>query len=232
MIFENQEYPELPEGAVLVGRGGSEWLDGVAFDGWVIDTEKPDDYWCSLNKCHGATPEFLYAVPTTSPLARHAVPTGRNKLDIPLSQWPDWANWAAMDDYGEIEFYRLRPVPNGRIWVQQGKEVVAGKSYLSDHITDWRESLTARPVVLERFPSKSVRAALEEYDPVNHPPHYTAGGIECIDAIIEALGNQGAADFCRGNVIKYTWRAGSKDNASQDMAKAEWYAKKAKELLA
>jgi hypothetical protein len=57
-------------------------------------------------------------------------------------------------------------------------------------------------------------------DPVNHPSHYTSGGVECIDAI-EAAGY--AEGFNRGNAIKYLWRAGKKDNEMADLRKAKWY---------
>lgn len=61
-------------------------------------------------------------------------------------------------------------------------------------------------------------------DPVNHPSYYTAGKVECIDAIEAALGRDGFIAFLRGQVIKYNWRCGLKDNAAQDAAKARWYA--------
>lgn len=64
-------------------------------------------------------------------------------------------------------------------------------------------------------------------DMVNHPPHYTAGGIECIDAIRAALGTAGFVAYCRGNAIKYAWRAGLKGDAAECMQKAEWYARRA-----
>ena len=56
------------------------------------------------------------------------------------------------------------------------------------------------------------------YDPVNHPSHYTnhPSGIECIQ-IAEHL------NFCRGNAIKYIWRAGEKGDAIEDLKKAAWY---------
>lgn len=66
-------------------------------------------------------------------------------------------------------------------------------------------------------------------DAVNHPEHYTAGNIECIAAIREALGLDGFLAFCRGNVLKYSWRADKKGKCSEDMAKAAWYATKASE---
>ena len=61
-----------------------------------------------------------------------------------------------------------------------------------------------------------------EVDMVNSPPHYTHGDIECIDAIRAALGPEGFAAFCRGNVIKYNFRCDHKGGV-QDVEKAEWY---------
>ena len=56
-------------------------------------------------------------------------------------------------------------------------------------------------------------------DSVNHPPHYTTGAMECIEAI-EGLGF--GRDFCRGNVIKYVVRFEHK-NGVEDLKKARWY---------
>ena len=57
---------------------------------------------------------------------------------------------------------------------------------------------------------------------VNHPSHYTSGGIECIEAIKASLGNKGFADYCKGNVIKYVWRYRLK-NGIEDLEKAKVY---------
>jgi hypothetical protein len=58
---------------------------------------------------------------------------------------------------------------------------------------------------------------------VEHPPHYTAGGIECIDAIMAAVtGLTPQEAVCVANVIKYTWRFKHK-NGKQDLKKAQWY---------
>ena len=56
------------------------------------------------------------------------------------------------------------------------------------------------------------------HDAVNSPSHYTThpSGIECIE-VCEHLG------FCRGNAIKYIWRAGSKGDEIEDLRKAIWY---------
>jgi hypothetical protein len=64
-------------------------------------------------------------------------------------------------------------------------------------------------------------------DLVNQPPHYTAGTIECIDALRAALTPEEFAGFCKGNSIKYAWRSGRKGDAMQDMAKSAWYARMA-----
>ena len=46
-----------------------------------------------------------------------------------------------------------------------------------------------------------------EVDNVNHPAHYTQGGIECIDALKAATCNLvGVEAFCTANAIKYLWR--------------------------
>ena len=65
-------------------------------------------------------------------------------------------------------------------------------------------------------------------DAVDHPSHYTSGDIECIDAIRSALGDECFKAFCRGNAIKYLWRAGKKDGSpeKEDLKKARWYIKK------
>ena len=59
-------------------------------------------------------------------------------------------------------------------------------------------------------------------DNVNHPDHYTSGGIECIDAIRASLGDKEFADYCKGNIIKYLWRYRLK-NGAEDLRKAQVY---------
>jgi hypothetical protein len=60
-------------------------------------------------------------------------------------------------------------------------------------------------------------------DNVNHPLHYTQTEIECIDAIKAALGADGFHAYCKGQVIKYLWRADHKGNRIEDLRKAQWY---------
>ena len=62
-------------------------------------------------------------------------------------------------------------------------------------------------------------------DYVNKPPHYTAGGIECIDALQSALSPDEFRGFLKGNVLKYLWREAGK-NGTEDLLKAQWYLNK------
>lgn len=60
-------------------------------------------------------------------------------------------------------------------------------------------------------------------DVVNHPQHYTQGGIECIDALEAAtVGLFGIEAVCTANAIKYLWRWKHK-NGVEDIKKAIWY---------
>ena len=58
-------------------------------------------------------------------------------------------------------------------------------------------------------------------DMVNHPPHYTKGGVEVIDFIeAKKLG------YNLGNVVKYVSRVDDKDDPIENLRKAEWYLKR------
>lgn len=61
------------------------------------------------------------------------------------------------------------------------------------------------------------------YDKVNHPKHYTAGKVECIQALEAAtIGLHGIEAVCTANIIKYLWRWKFK-NGVEDLQKAKWY---------
>ena len=60
-------------------------------------------------------------------------------------------------------------------------------------------------------------------DIINHPPHYTAGKVECIDALEAATESLiGIEAICTANAIKYLWRWKHK-NGVEDLKKARWY---------
>lgn len=66
-------------------------------------------------------------------------------------------------------------------------------------------------------------------DIINHPAHYTQGGIECIDAMVSAFGAEAVKSYCKINAFKYVWRTDHK-NGREDIEKAVWYLKKYLEL--
>ena len=63
----------------------------------------------------------------------------------------------------------------------------------------------------------------EVKDMVNQPPHYTHGGIETIDYMEAKSTPEEFAGHLRLTAIKYLSRTGYKDNALQDLKKAQWY---------
>lgn len=62
----------------------------------------------------------------------------------------------------------------------------------------------------------------EESDNVNHPSHYTQGGIECIECIRASMPPEGFQDYCKGNVMKYIFRWREKGGI-EDLKKARVY---------
>ena len=63
---------------------------------------------------------------------------------------------------------------------------------------------------------------MDNKDSVLHPEHYTAGEIECIDAIRASMDKAGFCNYCKGNVLKYVWRWEQKGGI-QDLMKAQVY---------
>lgn len=103
------------------------------------------------------------------------------------------------------------------------------------HVPNRDGSCLYGPVPVELHGSKDVEAiykealqALKNYpnkpstDAVNHPSHYTQGGIECIKAIEASMPPDGFQDYCKGNVLKYVWRFRQK-NGLEDLKKARVY---------
>ena len=62
----------------------------------------------------------------------------------------------------------------------------------------------------------------EEQCMVENPPHYNAGGIECIEAIKASMSTESYTGYLKGNVQKYVWRYEDK-NGVEDLRKAQWY---------
>jgi hypothetical protein len=78
-------------------------------------------------------------------------------------------------------------------------------------------------------PALPVTMEEPKVDMVNSPPHYKVGGIEVIDFIKAKLTPEEFRGYLKGNVLKYTSRAGHKDDVTQDIDKMVWYATKLQE---
>ena len=73
--------------------------------------------------------------------------------------------------------------------------------------------------------TKEKKVEKKTEDMVNHPSHYTSGGVECIDAITSALSSyeDSVDSWLVGQVIKYLWRAPLKGKYEEDIKKAQFY---------
>ena len=65
----------------------------------------------------------------------------------------------------------------------------------------------------------------EHYDMVDHPPHYSGEGLECIEAIKAALTPDEWKGYLKGNVFKYVWRERNK-GGQESIRKARWHLNK------
>lgn len=93
-----------------------------------------------------------------------------------------------------------------------------GNSERPCEICDWSSRFIAKEV-FQKVPERRIADIIEStQDSVNHPKHYTHGGIEVIDAI-EAWG----LNFRLANVVKYVARSDHKNNKLEDLKKARWY---------
>lgn len=64
----------------------------------------------------------------------------------------------------------------------------------------------------------------KDYCGIESPSHYDLfEGIESIEVIARSMTEEAFYGFCLGNVIKYRLRAGKKESAEKDLAKAEFY---------
>ena len=74
-------------------------------------------------------------------------------------------------------------------------------SHICDH-----EHIVQNQVQWKKLQQEEQEQPMEK-DMVNHPAHYTAGGIECIDALAAATVDlTGIEAVCTANAIKYLWR--------------------------
>ena len=109
-------------------------------------------------------------------------------------------------------------------WSTAPVEIVQPKTpqeHVKDILDNWQPpKIPDTPVVMVVQP-----------DPVNHPAHYTHGGIETIDFIQAKLTPEEFRGYLKGNILKYGSRIGHKYNDMQDAGKLAWYTNKLRTVL-
>jgi hypothetical protein len=89
---------------------------------------------------------------------------------------------------------------------------------LNDLIKDTQEIMRVSGV-----PYKVPVGGVMNVDSVNHPSHYKVGGIETIEYMKAKATPEEFKGHLRLTAIKYLSRTGYKDDALQDLKKAQWY---------
>lgn len=105
----------------------------------------------------------------------------------------------------------------------------------------WRDKtkIQTKKIALNQQQMEAIKQSMQmpitmeepKVDMVNSPPHYKVGGIEVIDFIQAKLTVDEFRGYLQGNILKYSSRAGYKDNAAEDVGKLIWYANKLRETL-
>ena len=135
----------------------------------------------------------------------------------------EWEKVLRKNTLTVLDFYNLEDVPNDLCKIRDERFIFNG------------EPVKLYRLSLERqFPSEIVNSLEEkDYNDVEKPEHYANSSIECYDALKAALIKEELIGFLKGQVFKYFWRMGKKQNntAIKDVSKAIWYANKLKELL-
>ena len=117
-------------------------------------------------------------------------------------------------------------------WSNAPVEIVPPKTpqqHVKDILDNWQPPKTITPVTAPILESEWKN--IVQPDPVNHPAHYTHGGIETIDFIQAKLTPEEFRGYLKGNILKYGSRIGHKDNDMQDAGKLAWYTNKLRTVL-
>ncbi|EJL44006.1 Protein of unknwon function (DUF3310) [Brevibacillus sp. CF112] len=131
----------------------------------------------------------------------------REKLVPEIAQEPDSERDAAKIKQLQAEITNLRNEIEAHIKEREGERAENARLL---------KELEEKQKLIESLERKAV-------DPVNHPAHYTAGSIECIDAIFAATtGLAGGHAYSTGAAIEYLWRW-SRKGGVEDLQKARWY---------
>lgn len=105
------------------------------------------------------------------------------------------------------------------------KELDGDNAFITsrDDLIPLDELKTFNPEIIKKQTELKANGDKAKFDSVNHPAHYTAGKVECIDALEAATtGLRGIEAVCTANAIKYLWRQ-SRKNGVEDLKKAIFY---------
>ncbi len=91
-----------------------------------------------------------------------------------------------------------------------------------DSFKDMMDKLMTKAMVEYAEVARVPTAPTPDHDTIHSPPHYTQGGIECIDALQAALTPEEYRGALKANVIKYLWRERHKGGV-ESLRKAAWY---------
>lgn len=104
---------------------------------------------------------------------------------------------------------------------KEGMGIISFEGDLEDiyRIRDYAKHMHDAPIACNGYDT------IEESDMVDKPSHYRSGKLETIQKIEHIINGLPAKQaFCLANTLKYFDRAGLKDDAEQDLDKAQNYA--------
>jgi hypothetical protein len=132
--------------------------------------------------------------------------------------------------YAGSMMFRIYSREHALLSVVKGRPVSLDYSYCQEHldakmIHKFKQKPQEEPTVTE---TKAQSIATEEAREaaIKHPKHYNLfadDSLESIDAIRVLLTPEEFKGFLKGNVLKYRFRAGGKDDTLQDIGKAKQY---------
>lgn len=106
-----------------------------------------------------------------------------------------------------------------------GQNGNTGEHYLNRDYEEIANSVDATQKLIDSLKKTGTTANSAATDNISKPKHYMLFDFEVIDLIYEILSKEEFSGYCLGNVLKYRLRAGKKDDALEDLAKANEYEK-------
>jgi hypothetical protein len=230
-VVVNAQYPSFRD---------DQWFFRLTEDRSSFEIQAGNEWWAHAREW-GYQPgerDTIYADLVKAQAAHDAqqAPKTRKRLEVDAAGIPGWFGRIRLSEDGKsVEYSPFTDAPQEPVgrggWITMfdaprsgpvARGLLAGRVYEDD------------PIAEDALPAdKGTTVPAPAHDPVNHPAHYTAGAIECIDAIEAALVGETNpfVGHCRATAIKYLWRTGKKTNTAEDLRKAAWYATRAADAI-